>query len=201
MGEYVEIRGERVKIGTCESMYYARVEQFRELAALGVVGHEESSCYLAPENGFRWRFPFPDEDSVQIGHFDPYNRGVTVGVPRGSRLFEGVNHEQIYKSVSCHNAYNVNVRIPCPATGLEGLQHSPIPPNVPLEIVQVKPMPDKTTWTVVRCGWCESMWRIDEGNANELVNIIREQYANRAGDAASPFWLKIADRILAGYAV
>ena len=55
MGEYATIKasGERVKIGTCKSLYYLRFDQ-REL--------------VEPEAGwpdiYRYRFPFPDEDDA-----------------------------------------------------------------------------------------------------------------------------------------
>lgn len=59
MGEYARIKGNntKVKIGTCESMYYLRYED-RHKVDYSFVGNE------------RFRLPFPDEDHIQIGHYD-----------------------------------------------------------------------------------------------------------------------------------
>ena len=66
MGEYAKRKsdGEEVKIGTCESMYYLRYEDKNNVEPC------EGSGY-----GIYYRLPFPDEDDVDIGNYENYNRG------------------------------------------------------------------------------------------------------------------------------
>ena len=69
MGEYAKHNGQRVKIGTCESMYYLRFEDRFS------VRKEPDSLDPATETNLFWRLPFPDEDAIQPGHYEQYNRG------------------------------------------------------------------------------------------------------------------------------
>tara|TARA_R100001594_G_scaffold22178_1_gene42912 strand:- start:859 stop:1464 length:606 start_codon:yes stop_codon:yes gene_type:complete len=68
MGEYARLKstGEDIKIGTCESCYYLRFEdRFK-------VDYEE---------GFKnmwFRLPFPDEDHLQVGSYDDYDRAAPL---------------------------------------------------------------------------------------------------------------------------
>lgn len=68
MGEYAKHNGLRIKIGTCESMYYLRFEDRLS------VKKEANSLDPATEKNLFWRLPFPDEDSIQPGRYDQYNR-------------------------------------------------------------------------------------------------------------------------------
>lgn len=70
MGEYATYKGEQVKIGTCEDFYYLRADQ-RHL----VDGYGFDGDLLAVT---RFRFPFPDEDTLEPGQFEDYSRGVKV---------------------------------------------------------------------------------------------------------------------------
>ena len=38
--------------------------------------------YLNPTIGWRFRFPFPEEDGVNLGCFEDYDKGVVVAAPR-----------------------------------------------------------------------------------------------------------------------
>ena len=69
MGEYARINGQSVKIGTCEDMYYLRAEDAHKAQK------EPHSLDAATCLGLRFRLPFPDEDGVQIGHYDDPFRG------------------------------------------------------------------------------------------------------------------------------
>jgi hypothetical protein len=77
MGEYAirKTDGERVKIGTCESMYYLRYDD-RNLVRKVENSLDPSDC----ENLF-WRLPFPDEDNLQPGDYKEYNRGLRLTKP------------------------------------------------------------------------------------------------------------------------
>ncbi len=77
MGEYAEriSDGEEVKIGTCESMYYLRFEDRNKVRHVsGNVNPSRDS-----EAGqLLFRLPFPDEDGVLIGEYDPPERGLRL---------------------------------------------------------------------------------------------------------------------------
>ena len=53
--------GKRVKIGTCESMYYCRWDQRNEVD------------YPYMTTGLHWRLPLSKEDSIKPGDFEHYN--------------------------------------------------------------------------------------------------------------------------------
>lgn len=66
MGEYAERKndGQRIKIGTCESMYYLRFEDQDK------VRPDDSSGF-----GYFWRLPFPDEDDILPGNYQGHLKG------------------------------------------------------------------------------------------------------------------------------
>lgn len=108
MGEYATDKqtGEQVKIGTCESMYYLRADQARDVEALA--GNVDP---IADAAEIRFRFPFPNEDGVQPGHFEPYNRRMAI---RGLKppVSEGFEHYSVQ-----FTADGYNVCLPCPESG------------------------------------------------------------------------------------
>ena len=65
MGEYAHVNDseDTYKIGTCKTMYYLRFED------------RKKTDYTYGWEGCSFRIPFPDEDKVQIGIYDVYNRG------------------------------------------------------------------------------------------------------------------------------
>ena len=76
MGEYATriSDGERVKIGTCESLYYLRADQ-RHLVTGGDLGTNPERDYWPH---VRFRFPFPDEDEINPGEFEDHQRGLLI---------------------------------------------------------------------------------------------------------------------------
>lgn len=69
MGEYATYKGNSIKIGTCEDMYYIRYEDREKVLP------EENSLDCSKELDLRWRLPFPDEDDLEPGQYKIYNRG------------------------------------------------------------------------------------------------------------------------------
>lgn len=70
MGEYATrlADGVKIKIGTCESMYYLRLEDVGKVLALpGNVNPRTDTDLL-------FRPPWPDEDDVQPGEYQPHQR-------------------------------------------------------------------------------------------------------------------------------
>jgi hypothetical protein len=73
MGEYAKFNGNEIKIGTCADMYYLRFADRHRVQALD--GNVDP---VADAEQLRFRLPFPDEDGVQIRHYEPYRRGVRL---------------------------------------------------------------------------------------------------------------------------
>lgn len=66
MGEYAKRKTdhEEVKIGTCESMYYLRVEDVDKVI------HIHGNIDPSTENDLFFRLPLPEEDHVMVGNYD-----------------------------------------------------------------------------------------------------------------------------------
>jgi len=85
MAEYVQYDRKVVGIGTAENLYYVSYEKFSNAFAEGRLMKVENNLqpqnYLATRHGFRFRFPFPDEDKLPFGEIiEPYDRGVPITV-------------------------------------------------------------------------------------------------------------------------
>ena len=83
MGEYVKYRGNEVKIGTMESMYYVSFKKYTAALEAGLLSTALASAspedYVRPESGSRFRFPFPDEDKLPFGRIiEPFDRGLQI---------------------------------------------------------------------------------------------------------------------------
>lgn len=103
MGEYATYQGQNVKIGTCEDLYYLRADQATQITPSPM---EHADVY-------RFRFPWPDEDSNRPGTYGDHDRSLTLwGVSAPAE----VDHGKV--QFSHRNGYLCS--LPCP----EG-------PNVP----------------------------------------------------------------------
>ena len=205
MGEYIKIKGQAdyFKIGTCEEMYYIRLEQLRQLVATNqaekVDGNQEPREYLEPETN-RFRFPFPDEDNVEPGYFDPYNRGVEIALtPDVTPLIIAdltAGGEDWDHNTLTTRQGDVNIMgIPCPYNPefeKMGLSVSWPFPNYRVELVQQKLMKSGEVWAVVRCVYCGAMVRLDMPRGTELAAAC---LLNEPID----FYQELARRIQAGY--
>lgn len=69
MGEYAKYNYEEIKIGTCDNMYYLRYEDRDKVQAI------PGNANPARDLGLRFRLPYPDEDNIEPGHYQEYNRG------------------------------------------------------------------------------------------------------------------------------
>lgn len=72
MGEYAKrlSDGQTIKIGTCETMFGLRFEDRHKVL------HESLESLDIP--GLFFRIPFPDEDQVQIGEYEDWQRGISL---------------------------------------------------------------------------------------------------------------------------
>lgn len=183
MGEYVNYKNQPVKIGTCEDLYYVSFEKYTSMIPLLT----QEANNLPPEEysrdnaGFRFRFPFPDEDKLIFTNHESYNRGYLFSVSKELAL--EVEHRTMSISAKCENTYNINISIPCPAGGKLDLKHSPID-NIPMFVKQQK-LIDGELWVVLECGYCGTKFRLDKEEAVKYCSFIESE--------------EMKKRILAGY--
>ena len=191
MGEYVKLNDQIIKLGTCENLYYARFDQIKDNLALmtKVDGNDEPSGYLEPKNGYRYRFPFPDEDDRKLGEYEKHDRGVLIGV--SYEILAEVKHDTISKVTDCQGGYNVVHYVTCPADPEFIPTCNLRTVLAPVEIVQQKQI-DGQLWTVCRCGWCHQLFRLSKEQAQKLCDCILEQYKDE-------YWQEIVKRIMNGY--
>src|SRR5262245_44122342 len=78
MGDYGYFRGNRVKIGTCEDLYYLRADQAKDVNGGDVTGDWRP---------YRFRFPFPSEDAREPGSYDdPFRKLAIPGMQPPAKL-------------------------------------------------------------------------------------------------------------------
>lgn len=94
MGEYAKriSDGAVVKLGTCESMYYARFSDRDKVAWLhgNIDVTKDEDCA-----GLKWRLPFPDEDGIEVGNYQDFDRDAILSIPYGdggSQVDRGRRH-------------------------------------------------------------------------------------------------------------
>lgn len=82
MGEYIKYKNKVIKLGTCESLYYACYPKYVLALESGQLRQEPGNLspeqYAQADMGFLFRFPFPDEDHLKLGEVEDYRRGVPV---------------------------------------------------------------------------------------------------------------------------
>ena len=207
MGEYAKYKGESVKIGTCESMYYLRYDQ---------------SHLVQPESGnvdpvkdaesIRFRFPFPEEDNVEPGHFDPYNKAIWLHIDAPTEIE--------HYSIQFNNKAGILVSLPCPYSkeakeskinyGFNGYRGG-------VGISQQRKQGEQLM-LVCDCGACGAKWRMVSIEDCQYVldaidkeigycNLHIQQLRNReeincipAEETRIEYWNTIKNRIIAGYA-
>lgn len=197
MGEYASYHGEHIKIGTCEDMYYLRFDQRRFVGFLtGNVDVQDEETVL----GLRFRFPFPDEDNLEPGSFEDYDRSVCIP---GAKIPEGVDHGNIQ-----FTAKGYLCSIPCPESG------AVLPVKVArngssgaVHLVRQKLLRDGRLVPILKCGGCGHLWRCeDQAEIEELAVLLRAAGDNRKRDSwtesgesgGHEFYHEIAARVLAG---
>lgn len=205
MGEYAKLKstGERVKIGTCENMYYLRADQIGDVVAVG-----DSVDPAGEYQGeLRFRFPWPDEDGVAPGAFeDPFR----------ARAVHGVDLPDIEHGIVQFVAQaGYNVCLPCPeGPSSHGLNVHRNGFKGAVKIVQQRYWQGQLV-TVCECGGCGHKYRLETwAMAEPVVVALRSEadrkqaefdlHAQRQGIASLPchdarMLHTIADRITAGY--
>lgn len=213
MGEYASYRGQSVKIGTCEDMYYLRYDQRYH------VQHKSGNVDPVHDAGdLRFRFPWPDEDHLTPGsntfHDNGYHRGVSID---GFGAIEGLEHSRIQFR---HDAGYLTC-LPCPEDPAHYTTDSrmvsqlvttgPLPEPIIIhrngfngypQLVSQKFRPTIGLVPILRCGSCHSMARIEERPEIERLAMCFRSMADREEHSGGRpvFYQTIADRILAGIA-
>lgn len=188
MGEYATRKrdGERVKIGTCESMYYLRFEQADQ------VDPEPGNVDPVKDApGLRFRFPFPDEDGTRPGEFDRYNRGIPIdGLEAGPE----VRHEGAH-----FTAPGYQMTLPCPeGPGFPSslpLRRNGLPGQVVLTAHRYRPELGRLV-PVFRCGGCGAMWREEDPAELDRITVLIRNTADKCREEAdAKYWHTVADRL------
>ena len=193
MGEYANYNGQEIKIGTCEDMYYLRFQQRHEVKTLPNSVDLTDSEVLKE---LRFRFPFPEEDSIEPGAFESHEKSARV--PDSFHPGD-IKHRSV--QFSARNGYLVS--LPCPESEEGKFFPHKIHRNghggsvrlVAQKIVGFE------LWAVCRCGGCGSMWRLDKESGLELAQTFTDDAQANAADHPehSAYQLTIARRILDGY--
>lgn len=185
MGEYIDLgNGNKFKLGTCEDLYYARRDQLENL----VPRLPELKEYLG--TAWRYRFPWPDEDGDMLCPDYRHDRTfrVTVNLP------DNCDHDRICCSTGAN--YNVNLFAPCPNqdnTNFRNIDHSG---RYPLyEIAAQKYTEEGDPITILRCGYCKSMFRLQDENAEAVREAIMRYEDRENKDNPLSWWKVVASRI------
>ena len=190
MGECVKYKGDYVKIGTCESLYYTTYKQMDELNKKRLLkeadGNLNPDKYLKVNSGFRFRFPFPDEKDIKFCMYDDYDRGVIVKVPKhlGVKMFHDrlfIRTDEISRVKK--GAPAIGIEIPCVLSDNNNTKLFDWDKTTELtvfEVVQQKYVTSEEGniefQLVIRCPYCGAMSRI---SYDEMVSIAKWVFTHR----------------------
>jgi len=190
MGEYAIVDEHEVKLGVCEDLYYTRLSQATGLVTL------DGEAVDNPTSGYRFRFPFPDEDHIQLGAFPDFERGVLLPfASKPTDAWVNVEPEQhrrsLYLRVPLYNGkeygdstYFRTVEVACPVAQGEI-------ENIPVEIIQQRLMGDGHLAVIVRCGFCGSIYRLTPAETRAMCEAITARVP-----VLTEFWAKMLQRLL-----
>ena len=185
MGEYAQRNSdhERIKIGTCENMYYLRADQVQKVTGL------PGNVSPISELGLRFRFPFPSEDGVAPGNFEDYSKSYPVPGLGGQQF---IGHGKLQFVSGSPSGWNVC--LPCPngnEAQPEGIKVHRNGGVADLGVVWQKRVGDGLH-VVVSCPACGASWSLDREEAADMV-------ATPLRATEQEMAITIADRVMAGY--
>lgn len=202
MGEHATYRGQTIKIGTCEDMYYLRLDQ-----ASSVTPQRGSVAPAGRERvHLRFRLPFPDEDHVAPGEFgDPFRAvpiyGTTLRAPEHHSV-QFTAHAGYLTSLPCPESLPeaadglVAGRVDAGALGAVTIHRNGFAGR--LQLVQVKPLADGRAVPILQCGGCKAKFRVESPEEiAEIVVALRRRGDMRNPDYSAEWWHTLADRIAA----
>ena len=196
MGEYAKHQGHQIKIGTCEQMYYLRADQVEFITP----EHNSVNPHSLDTAGLiRFRFPFPDEDTVQPGAFQDYNRALWI---YGLEVPEGVDHGSLQFTRNYPSSGGIILSTPCPesqegkASGLRFNYNG----HAGKVGIHSQRLIDGQLKLVCSCGSCGALWRNDTlEDCAAILNNLRAEAARDPKDARAKLFSEVAARIEAGY--
>ncbi len=174
MGEYALYNGQEIKIGTCESMYYLRYEDRNKVK------------YSDSWDGCEFRLPFPDEDDVEPGGYEVFNRMDRLYLYKNPELATNpgivqLTHESgLLVNVTCYHGEDV------PANTAEAKFFWNGKASGFYGLLRVKPTKAGMRF-VVGCRFCQKMWSC---TLNEIADYIPDKellrrlygYLNQEGE-------------------
>ena len=184
MGEYVRLAGagDVTKLGTCEDLFYWSFWRLREVlpTAEQVPGNCVPMEYLDAAQGWRYRFPWPDEPEG-YGHNDM--RAMALETPAGFMGPSDWDHVPVRWFIQPTTAApGVSVGTDCPQAAEVAW----------VEVYEQKQV-DGALWLIIRCPYCQALARVPREQAAALVAHARTLRA------ADKFTMTVCDRIMAGY--
>lgn len=192
MGQYYK----DVKIGTCESMYYLRLDEALSLAKMGLKDDDgiPFSVYVSDEVT-RFRFPFPDEDGkTLIGEEIKYDRGVP--------LYTGgieILHKKICLSNFPAYTHNVNIFLPCPYSEefkAKGIEISRGGAGESVLVVKMEGMRNGKRKAIFSCARCGEPQTLKDDDVVKLKEYNMEVYKEtRDEDSRNAFYRSVIERI------
>ncbi|GGK13104.1 hypothetical protein GCM10010124_02050 [Pilimelia terevasa] len=192
MGEYGTYKGQEIKIGTCEDMLYLRPDQINLVTGAAVLNHLKE---------LRFRFPFPEEDSIEPGGFDDFDRGLSVW---GYEVPAEVRHYKV-QFASNGRGKGILVMLPCPYSQEakdSGLKYMYNGFGGPARVVQQRIWAG--VWvTVLDCGGCGARFRLPDLDSAQPLILALLEMAKQAGlddrKAAAKTLIEVTRRVEAGY--
>lgn len=191
MGEYAIRRsdGQKIKIGTCENLFYLRIEDADQVEWL------PGNVHAGKDTGLRFRLPYPDEDHLGPGEYEDFRRGLRLYrtlvederewtedyappyVAEDPRPGYFQMHHQpsgLLLSVPCHHGTRLPDLGPHARVHWNGKGHSIELYAVKREAAGVVP--------IIRCRHCGNLWRDTWANVLPFVpgETLRARLAKHA---------------------
>jgi hypothetical protein len=165
MGEFARIDGHTRKVGTCDNMYYLRLEDAARATP-------EPGSISPTLDGMKYRLPFPDEDEVPAGNYQPWNRGQRLfqtiptpdGLPDRREWWSDPSAADDFGTVQTRHPCGLLVNVACyhgerlpePAGGFQAFWNGKEPSFY--ELTAVKRLVGEV-FGVVTCTACRKAWR------------------------------------------
>ena len=203
MGQYY--KGQ--KIGTCEAMYYLRLNQAKKLAKEGQSDDDGISFkeYLN-DDATMFRFPYPEEDG--LSQVELLNDDTpTFKLPAG--CLDEVNHrEKCYSNELKDGGHNVNIFLPCiyseefKKMGIKTSHNGAGEQFLNIEFQTIRDGKEKTIFSCSRCGQLQRFTDEDieklKKRAIEYYEVYNEKGKNPTYNGNQKLYdraMKIIDRI------
>lgn len=189
MGEYATRRSdrERIKIGTCEAMYYLRHEDIDKVIPDG--------GYSLHQSGFWFRLPLPQEDDIEPGSYDGYEVPVPLppyADPDNGERISFTMPEDVCKypgSLQLTHPSGLLVNAHCThghrlPEGTDELRaHWNGKASIWWQLYMLKDQKNEGLLPIVRCAFCGTTFRTDW--ARVLPHITDEALRDRLTDIAA----------------